>query len=131
MQANARHADPPTSHEAAASVNAHSVDKDAPSKEVLDSVLVVAQLLTRDQGDFTDKELRDRAVPHARLIHKVKLKDDTSRIRCVRKWLNEHVLPGRKTVCIVAVDGKRKGERLWQYVEDKPRPDAKQASMFE
>ena len=98
---------------------------------MLDSVLVVANLLTRDQGDFTDKELRDRAVPHARLIHKLKLKDDTSRIRCVRKWLTENLLPGRKTVCIVAVDGKRNGERLWKHVDDKPQPLAVQKSMFE
>lgn len=132
MNANARLTDPLTSHEAAASINVHSpeVDKDAPSKEVLSSVLIVARLLTKDFGDFTDSELRARALPHARLIHKVTLKDDTSRIRCVRKWLTENVLPTRKTVCIIAVDGKREGERLWKYVEDKPQPVAIQTAMF-
>lgn len=119
MNAIARTTDPQTSHDACANINVHGIDKNAPSADVLDSILVAAKDLTRHPGDFTDKELRARTLPHLRLVHKVECKDDTSRIRCVRKWLTENVLEGRKAPCIVAVDGKRDGERLWKYLEPK------------
>lgn len=131
--AHARTTDPQTSHDAASVVNAHSkADKDAPSADVLDSLLVAAKLLTQFPGDFTDKELRARTLPHLRLVHKVECKDDTSRIRCVRKWLSENTLPGDKGPCIVAVEGKRDGERLWKWGNAATPPVQQiQTSMFD
>ena len=129
MHANARATDPPTSQDAAAFHNA--IDPNKPSAELQDSVIVAAIDQTREKGAFTDSELTDRAVPHMRLVHKIKCKDNTSSVRRARKWLSENVLSGRKTVCIVAAEGKRNGERLWKYVDDKPQPVAKQQDLFE
>jgi hypothetical protein len=132
MQATTRHDMPPTSQEAADGVNEHSpeADKNAPSPEVEDSVMVAAKSLTRDgdHGNFTDKELRNKVLPYLRAIHDIDMEDDVSSIRRVRLWLSR-----KPNAEIVLVEGVRRDKsQVWKwqpYRKPEPPPIEKQTQQ--
>ncbi len=111
MQAATRLGMPQTSFDAAATVNA--VDKDKPSPEVGDAVMVAAKSLTRDgeHGNFTDKELRKKTLPYLRAVHGIDLEEDVSSIRRVRLWMSRQ--PKAEIVLVEGV--RREGSQVWKW----------------